>query len=95
MTEHNPRAGLPPLDMSREFNAIGGLWEQTDRAGRPYLKGQLAIAGMKLTILGYPPKESRSDNPPTFVLSVVTADLAELETRLDELRTSPGSEHPF
>lgn len=84
------RAGLPPFDMSRPFNAVGGLWQYTDKKGRACLKGQLSIAGLTLTVIAYPPMSARNDNAPAWVLSVSTADLAELETRLDEIRHAPG-----
>jgi hypothetical protein len=84
------RAGLPPIDMHRPFNAIGGLWPHTDKKGRACLKGQLTLAGLTLTVIAYPPMSSANANAPAWVLSVATADLAEIETRLDELRSAPG-----
>lgn len=85
----NARAGLPPFDMHRPFNAIGGLWESTDKRGRSCLRGHLEIAGVTFAVIAYPPLAS-GENSPAWVISVATADIADILTRLDELRNPAG-----
>jgi hypothetical protein len=90
MSDDDTRAGLPPIDMSRPFNAVGGLWESHDKRGRACLKGQVTIAGLVLTVIAYPPMKTDNPKAPAWVLSASSADMAELETRLDEIRNAPG-----